>query len=285
MVGYTGEGLREVPAAVASAFSKRFGTSPAEMAVALGAKPGDDHFVTLPAAGDGPRIVVVGLESRTSRRAEDLRRSAGAGVRHAAGMAGSSQLSVAVALGSTDAAQAQAVAEGALLGSYGYTPISGKVNDQAGGIEAITVVHGARDKLDGVAGAAETVARAVVIGSGVGEHPGQPALSRLVRRPGPRAGRPDPDRHRRPRRERAGPGRLRRPAGRRRRVVPAAPAGPAELPAARGQGPPRPGRQGDHLRHRRAEPQAGRGHVHHEVRHGRSRRGAGRDLGDRPAGA
>ena len=101
VVGYTGEGLREVPSAVASAFSKRFGTSPAEMAVALGAKPGDDHFVTLPAAGDGPRIVVVGLES-AEPTAEDLRRSAGAGVRHAASTAGSSQLSVAVVLGSTD---------------------------------------------------------------------------------------------------------------------------------------------------------------------------------------
>ncbi|HZA72716.1 MAG TPA: leucyl aminopeptidase [Propionibacteriaceae bacterium] len=161
VVGYTGEGLREVPAAVGSAFSKRFGTLPAEMAETLGAKPGDNHFVTLPAAGNGPRIVVVGLES-AQPTAEDLRRSAGAGVRHAADMAGSSQLSVAVALGTTDAAEAQAVAEGALLGSYGYTPISGKVNDRAGGIEAITVVHGARDKLDGVAGAAETVARAVV---------------------------------------------------------------------------------------------------------------------------
>ncbi len=88
VVGYTGEGLRELPSAVASAFSKRFGTSPVEMAVALGAKPGDDHFVTLPAVADGPRIVVVGLES-AQPTAEDLRRSAGAGVRHAATMAGS----------------------------------------------------------------------------------------------------------------------------------------------------------------------------------------------------
>jgi leucyl aminopeptidase len=160
VVGYTGEGLRGVPTAVESAFTKRFGSTPAAMAVDLGAKSGDDHFVTLPGAGDAPRIVVVGLES-AEPTAEDLRRAAGAGVRHAAGMAGSAQLSVAVALGSTDADGTQAVAEGALLGSYGYTPISGKVNDQAGGIDAITVVHAGREKLDGVAGAAETVARAV----------------------------------------------------------------------------------------------------------------------------
>jgi leucyl aminopeptidase len=158
VIGYTSEGLREVPSAVAAAFSKRFGTTPAQMATALGAKPGDDHFVTLPSAGDTPRIVVVGLES-AQPTAEDLRRAAGAGVRHAAGMVESTPLSVAVALGSTDPAEAQAVAEGALLGSYRYTPISGK--DAEAGIGAITVLHQSRDKLDGVAGAAETVARAV----------------------------------------------------------------------------------------------------------------------------
>ena len=72
VVGYTGDGLREVPTALAAAFAKRFGTTPAQMATALGAKPGDDHVVTLPAAGDGPRIVVVGLESAPPT-AEDLR--------------------------------------------------------------------------------------------------------------------------------------------------------------------------------------------------------------------
>ena len=158
VVGYTSEGLREVPSAVAAAFTKRFGTTPAQMATALGAKPGDDHFVTLPAA-DGPRMVVVGLES-AQPTAEDLRRAAGAGVRHVAGMANSSSLSVAVALGSTDAAEAQAVAEGALLGSYRYVPISAKADGEAG-IEAITVLHSSRDRLDGIAAAAETVARAV----------------------------------------------------------------------------------------------------------------------------
>src|SRR5918993_4405737 len=133
VVGYTSEGLREVPSGVVSAFAKRFGTTPAQMATALGVKPGDDHFVTLPAADDGPRIVVVGLESEQPT-AEDLRRAAGAGVRHAADVVESASLSVAVALGSTDSAEAQVVAEGALLGSYRYAPISGK--DREGGIGA-----------------------------------------------------------------------------------------------------------------------------------------------------
>ena len=160
VVGYTGEGLREVPSTVGAAFTKRFGTTPAQMAATLGAKPGDDHVVTLPAAGGGPRIVVVGLES-AQPTTEDLRRSAGAGVRHAAGMAEATSLSVAVALGSTDPGQAQAVAEGALLGSYRYTPISGQADDDAAGIDSITVVHEPREKLDGIAAVAETVARAV----------------------------------------------------------------------------------------------------------------------------
>ncbi|HZA05437.1 MAG TPA: leucyl aminopeptidase [Propionibacteriaceae bacterium] len=160
VVGYTGEGLREMPSAVASAFTKRFGSTPGQMAAALGAKQGDDHFVTLPAAGDGPRIVVVGLES-AQPTPEDLRRAAGAGVRHAAEMADSSRLAVAVALGSTDPVEAQAVAEGALLGSYRYSPISGKADDD-GSVSTITVVHEAREKLDGIAAAAEIVARAVV---------------------------------------------------------------------------------------------------------------------------
>ena len=49
-------------------------------------------------------------------------------------------------------------------------------------------------------------------------------------------------------------------------------------PARRPQGAARgPGRQGHHLRHRRAVDQAGRGHVHDEARHDRRRRGDGRD--------
>ena len=61
--------------------------------------------------------MVVGLESEQPN-AEDLRRAAGTGVRHAASLAGSDALSVAISLGSSDTEQLAAVAEGALLGSY-----------------------------------------------------------------------------------------------------------------------------------------------------------------------
>ena len=88
-----------------------------DMATSLGAKASADSKRTLPAAGGGPRIVVVGLESEQPN-AEDLRRAAGTGVRHAASLADSDALSVAVSLGSSDTEQLAAVAEGALLGSY-----------------------------------------------------------------------------------------------------------------------------------------------------------------------
>ena len=46
-------------------------------------------------------------------------------------MAENGHLSVAVSLGSTEPEQAQAVAEGALLGSYRYTPISSSPDEAA----------------------------------------------------------------------------------------------------------------------------------------------------------
>ncbi len=116
VVGMSETGVREVPESIARAFAKRFGVSVGEMAVSLGAKPNADSKRTLPAAGSGPRIVVVGLGSEQSN--EDLRRAAGSGVRHAASLAENGSLSVAVSLGTAGSEQLAAVAEGALLGSY-----------------------------------------------------------------------------------------------------------------------------------------------------------------------
>jgi leucyl aminopeptidase len=158
IVGMADGGIREVPNTIARAFAKRFGVSISEMATSLGAKSGADSERTLPSAGDLPRIVVVGLGS-DQPTAEDLRRAAGAGVRHAASLADSDNLTLAVSLGSADPYQLAAVAEGGLLGSYQYQPISA-APDNRGKIEAITVVHdnAAKD----AASAAEIVAQAVV---------------------------------------------------------------------------------------------------------------------------
>jgi leucyl aminopeptidase len=160
VVGMSETGVREVPDAIARAFAKRFGLSVGEMATSLGAKANADSKRTLPAAGDGPRIVVVGLESEEPN-AEDLRRAAGAGVRHAASLAETGGLSVAVSLGIASSEQLAAVAEGALLGSYNYEPISAEPA-KGGTVEAITVINSGDVKDTDTAASAKTVAQAVV---------------------------------------------------------------------------------------------------------------------------
>jgi leucyl aminopeptidase len=159
VVGMSEAGVRDVPDAIARAFTKRFGVSVEEMAVSLGAKADADSKRTLPAAGGGPRIVVVGLGSE--RPNEDLRRAAGAGVRQAASLAENAGLSVAVSLGTASSEQLTAVAEGALLGSYDYEPISAEPA-KGGAVEAITVVQQSDGKGADIAAAAKIVAQAVV---------------------------------------------------------------------------------------------------------------------------
>jgi leucyl aminopeptidase len=160
VVGRTDTGVREVPDAVERAFAKRYGTSVAEMATVVGAKATEGHTRTLPAAGDGPRIVVVGLGD-DEPNPEDLRRAAGVGVRQASKLAENGHLSVAVSLGTTEPEQAQAVAEGALLGSYSYAPISSDTDERAAGVSGVTVLHAARGKLDDLASDARIGAQAV----------------------------------------------------------------------------------------------------------------------------
>jgi leucyl aminopeptidase len=158
VVGLVDGGTREVPDGIARAFTKRFGVSIAEMANSLGAKSSADSKRTLPAAGDGPRIVVVGLGS-DQPSPEDLRRAAGAGVRHAASLAENDNLTVAVSLGTADGDQLSAVAEGSLLGSYRYEPISAATGN--GKIQAITVLHANAVKDAEITSAAEIVVQAV----------------------------------------------------------------------------------------------------------------------------
>jgi leucyl aminopeptidase len=160
VVGMSEAGVREVPEALARAFLKRFGISVGEMATSLGAKASADSKRTLPAVADGPRIVVVGLDSEQPI-AEDLRRAAGAGVRHAASLTETGGLSIAVSLGVGNSEELTAVAEGALLGSYNYQPISAEPG-KGGDIEAISVINSGDVKDADIADTAKTVAQAVV---------------------------------------------------------------------------------------------------------------------------
>ena len=106
VVGIDESGLRGVPDAQDAAYAKRFGMSIAEMAESVGAKPAAGSRRTLPAAGDGPRVVVVGMGPAVDPTPEDLRRAAGAGVRQAASMA-SGPTSVAVALGTSSCGRSE----------------------------------------------------------------------------------------------------------------------------------------------------------------------------------
>ena len=162
VVGLSESGAREVPKIIGSAFQKRFGMSVTEMATSLGAKTSADSKRTLPAADGAPRIVVVGLGPELPS-AEDLRRAAAAGVRQAASLADvdADALSIAVSLGSDDAEELSAVAEGALLGTYDYEPISVAPNGNSK-INAITVIHAGDVKGDAIADAATIVVQAVV---------------------------------------------------------------------------------------------------------------------------
>jgi leucyl aminopeptidase len=160
VVGMSEAGVREVPEAIARAFAKRFGVSVGEMATSLGAKASADSQRTLPAAGDGPRIVVVGLDS-AQPSAEELRRAAGSGVRRSASLTEIGGLSVAVSLGIASPEQLAAAAEGALLGSYDYEPISAEPA-KGGTVGAITVIDSSDVKAADVVTAAQIVAQAVV---------------------------------------------------------------------------------------------------------------------------
>jgi len=139
VVGLGDTGLRGVPVEIDRGYRKRFAVSVDAMAESLGAKSAAGTTRTLPGAGAGPRILVVGLGAGEPT-AEDLRRAAGVGVHHAAGLAGDGRLSVAIALGTTSPEQAQAVAEGAALGAYRYLPISSEPAGEPK-ISAIAVLH------------------------------------------------------------------------------------------------------------------------------------------------
>jgi len=162
VVGLGEAGVVGLPDALDKAYAKSFGSRVTEMAALLGGRSKAGTVATLPAAGTGPRIVVVGLGD-SAPTPEDLRRAAGTGVRHAAGLTEETALSVAIAIGATEPEELRAVAEGGLLGSYVYSPVSSTAPNAK--IDSITVLAPgatADGDLPGLADAAAVVARAVL---------------------------------------------------------------------------------------------------------------------------
>jgi leucyl aminopeptidase len=161
VVGLSPQGPVGVPADIEQMYTNRFMAGVGDLARSIGAKSEVGSRHTLPAAGHGPRVVVVGVGSGDSGL-DDLRQAAGTGVRHASSLADDTELSVAVSLGE-GAEAVRAVAEGALLGSYRYAVLGSKSNgsESGAGIGAITVVDPAGAIKD-LSNDARVVASAVV---------------------------------------------------------------------------------------------------------------------------
>jgi leucyl aminopeptidase len=116
---------------VAAAFGRKF----APTLSTLGFRAGSGELAKVPSAGviSSPLVVVVGLGDDDSPTPEALRRAAGTAIRSLRNAA-----SAAFALPTTDAADVQAVAEGALLGNYAFTAY--KSDDELDRVASVTVL-------------------------------------------------------------------------------------------------------------------------------------------------
>lgn len=148
-----------VPDSVEKALGKKLGNL-RELATSLGAKPTHGSTQALPGAG-GPLLMVVGLGS-DAVTPERLRKAAGAGVRAAAGTGATGQ-HVAVSLDTDEPELIRAVAEGALLGTYTYRPISSAAADDpaVGSITLLAGSAGRKGTATDAAHQARTIAQAV----------------------------------------------------------------------------------------------------------------------------
>lgn len=158
VVGYGPDGVVGAPSGLDKEYAKRLGLGMGALAASIGAKPDAGHTRTLPAVGGWPVVVVVGL-GEAAPTLEDLRQAAGAGVRQAAKQADGAAR-IVIALDADEPETVQAVAEGSLLGSYRYRPVSTNENHSEG-IASITVLTPLAGRRAGVSDAVST-ATAVV---------------------------------------------------------------------------------------------------------------------------
>lgn len=115
--------------------SEAFGRSLAEQLKHLGASTAVGEVCKLPGGGAvrAPLVVAVGLGKAAERSAETLRRAAGAAARALAG-----KKTVAFALPAETPADVHAIAEGALLGAYGYDRYLAKKHQPIGEIVVLS---------------------------------------------------------------------------------------------------------------------------------------------------
>jgi leucyl aminopeptidase len=138
-------------AAGAEAVDAAFGGSLVKALDALGAAGKDGELVKVPAQGDvkAPLIIAVGLGKAPGKGdgghvdTDQLRRSAAVAARALSGKA-----KAVFALPAADAAQAGAVAEGALLGAYSYDGLKSPSKDRKGPLGEAVVASAAAKKAD-----------------------------------------------------------------------------------------------------------------------------------------
>lgn len=144
------------PATVTKTIEKGLGVSPAELLRTSGAGSAVGTTTVL-VPGKGLRLIAVGVGEEEPTPAR-LRKAAGSALRAVAGL-GDNGLSVAVSLSSTEPETAQAVAEGALLGSYRYQPISATTAPHP--VATISVVTEGKREADQAVACGVSVATAV----------------------------------------------------------------------------------------------------------------------------
>ena len=234
VVGYGGDGVVGAPSALDKEYGKRLGLGIDALAASVGAKAEAGHTRTLPAVGGWPVVVVVGLGD-TAPSPEDLRQAAGSGVRQAAKQ-GDGGIQRGGVPGCRRAGDRAGRGRGSRCWAATATGRSAAATDTPPAVAAITVVTPLAGRRAVTSESGDQRGDGRPVGDrrpGVGEHPAEPALPRLVRRGGqdlPQGLRVSvevlDDKA-------LGQGRLRRHPGRRRRLVPAAAAGPAGVRAAR----------------------------------------------------
>ncbi|WP_394274845.1 leucyl aminopeptidase [Luteococcus sp.] len=111
-----------------------------EIAQDLGARPASGHTALLPRFGQQLLVVGLGGEELTP---EQARRSCGSALRAATEHAGERSLHVAISLETAEAELVRGALEGALLGSYGFTPLGSEPKRPVARISLVTSLSGA----------------------------------------------------------------------------------------------------------------------------------------------
>jgi leucyl aminopeptidase len=166
VAGYGADAVIGLPDPFVTAFTKRHGAGPAEVAASIGAKNKALSTTVLPNPGAAP-VVLVGLGDQPvdGLSTEELRAAAGAGLRTAGRLGEGDQArpgNVAIGFGRGEPDAVRAIGEGALLGQYSFQPVT-TGDPKPTKINSISVLATSTDKTRLIAAeAAEIVAAAVV---------------------------------------------------------------------------------------------------------------------------